>query len=83
VVRCEGLGDLEEPDQLEPVQALRARLVGEDLGEPGVDGGIWPGSNLDVGEPEEPANAVHHGVSEETRRPLSPRSRMSSSMCAR
>ena len=32
VVHGEGLGDLEEPDQLEPVQTLGARLIGVDLG---------------------------------------------------
>ncbi|MEJ7742824.1 MAG: hypothetical protein WKF73_09900 [Nocardioidaceae bacterium] len=40
VVNGDGLGDLEEPDQLEPVQPLGAGLVGVDLREPGVDGRV-------------------------------------------
>ena len=44
VVDGDGLGDLEEPDQLEPVQALGAGLVGMDLGQPGVDGRVGWGS---------------------------------------
>jgi len=32
VVDADGLGDLEEPDQLKPVQTVRAELVGVDLG---------------------------------------------------
>ena len=37
VVDGQGLGDLEEPDQLEPVQALGAGLVTVDLRQPRVD----------------------------------------------
>src|SRR5665811_1199176 len=37
VVDGQGLGDLEEPDQLEPVQALSAGLVAVDLRQPRVD----------------------------------------------
>jgi hypothetical protein len=32
VVDGDGLGDLQEPDQLEPIEALGARLVAVDLG---------------------------------------------------
>ena len=48
--------------QLEPVQALSAGLVGVDLWGPGVYGRIGRDQPVDVGEPEEPANAVHHRV---------------------
>lgn len=34
VVDADGLGDLEEPDQLESIQALGPRLITVDLGEP-------------------------------------------------
>ena len=40
VVDGDGLGDLEEPDQLEPVQALGAGLVAVDLRQPRVDGRV-------------------------------------------
>ena len=62
VVDGDGLGDLQEPDQLEPVQALGAGLIGMDLGQSGVDGGVGRDQAVDVGEPEEPANRVHHRV---------------------
>jgi hypothetical protein len=62
VVHGDGLGDLEEPDQLEAVQALRARLILVDLGEPGVDGRVAGDQSVDVGEPEEAPNAVQHRV---------------------
>ena len=62
VVDGDGLGDLEEPDQLEPVQALGAGLVGVDLGQPCVDGGVGGDQPVDVGEPEEPPDGVHRGV---------------------
>ena len=57
VVDGDGLGDLEEPDQLEPVQALGAGLVAVDLRQPGVDGRVGGDEPVDVGEPEEPADA--------------------------
>jgi hypothetical protein len=37
VVHGQRLGDLQEPDQLEPVQALGAGVVGVDPRQPGVD----------------------------------------------
>ncbi|WP_041307246.1 hypothetical protein [Intrasporangium calvum] len=37
VVHGDGLGDLQEPDQLEPVQALDAGLVAVDFRQPSVD----------------------------------------------
>jgi hypothetical protein len=62
VVHGEGLGDLEESDQLEPVQTLGARLIGVDPRKPGVDGGVGADQAVDVGEPEEAADSVHHRV---------------------
>ena len=62
VVHGDGLGDLEEPDQLEAVQALGARLILVDLGEPGVDGRVAGDQAVDVGEPEEAPHRVHRGV---------------------
>jgi hypothetical protein len=62
VVHGDGLCDLEEPDQLEPVQALGTCLVLVDLGQPSVDGRVRGDETVDVGEPEEPADAVHHRV---------------------
>jgi hypothetical protein len=57
-----GLGDLEEPDQLEPVQALGAGLVLVDLWQPGIDGRVGRDETVDMGEPEEPADSVHHRI---------------------
>ena len=57
VVDGEGLGDLEEPDQLEPVQSLGAGLVAVDLRQSGVDGWVGGDEAVDVREPEEPADA--------------------------
>jgi hypothetical protein len=54
VVDGDGLGDLEEADQLKAVQAVGAGLVVVHLGQPGVDGGVGRGQPVDVGEPEEP-----------------------------
>jgi len=62
VVDADGLGDLEEPDQLETVEALGAGLVAVDLGESGVDGWVGDDQTVDVREPEEPADRVHHRV---------------------
>lgn len=62
VVHCDGLRDLAQPDQLEPVQALGAGLVLVDLRQLGVDRGVAGEDPVDVGEPEEPASAVHHCV---------------------
>ena len=60
VVDGDGLGDLEESDQLEPVQALGAGLVAVDLGKPCVDRGVGGDGAVDVGVAEEPADPVHH-----------------------
>jgi hypothetical protein len=62
VVHGQGLGDLEEPDQLEPVQPLSAGLVGVDLRQPGVDGGVSGDQAVDVRESEESTYPVHHRV---------------------
>ncbi len=40
VVHADGLGDLEETDQLQPVQALGARLVSVDLRQPRIHRGV-------------------------------------------
>jgi hypothetical protein len=53
---------LEEPDELEPVQALGVRLVGVDLRQPRVDGWVGGDEAVDVGEPEVSADPVQHGV---------------------
>ena len=53
MVDADGLGDLEEADQLEPVQSLGPGLVAVDLGEPGVDSRVGGDEPVDVGEPEE------------------------------
>ena len=62
VVDGEGLGDLEEPDQLEPVQALGAGLVAVDLRQSCVDGWVGGDEAVDVGEAEVAADGVHHRV---------------------
>ena len=62
VVDGDGLGDLEEADELESVQPLGSRLVAMDLREPGVDGRVGRDQAVDVGEPEEPADPVCHRV---------------------
>ena len=83
VVDGDGLGDLQEPDQLEPVQALGAGLVAVHLGQPGVDGRVGGDQPVDVGEPEEPADAVHHRDDRGVHQPGSPSWRMYSSTWAR
>ncbi len=60
VVDGDGLGDLQEPDQLEPVQAVDAGLIAVDLRRPGMHGRVGRDQPVDVGEPEEPAHPVHH-----------------------
>ena len=60
VVDGDGLGDLEEPDQLGPVQALGAGLVAMHLRQPCVDRWVGADEAVDVGEPEVPAHRVHH-----------------------
>ena len=73
VVDADPLGDLEEPDQLEPVQTLSVGLVLVDSRQPGVDGGVGGDRAIDVGVPEEPAHAVHHLLTDEGRSPRLPR----------
>ena len=83
VVDTERLGHLEEPDQLEPVQALGAGLVTMDLRQPCVDGGVGRDEAVDVREPEEPSDRVHHGDDRGVHQPGRPSWRMYSSTWAR
>jgi hypothetical protein len=83
MVDGDGLCDLEEADQPEPVEALGAGLVGVDLGQAGGDGWVGGDTAVDVREPEEATEAVHMVLIEESRIPLSWRWRMYSSMRAR
>jgi hypothetical protein len=78
MVDADGLGDLEESDQLEPVQALGAGLVAVDFGEACVDGWVGDDEAVDVGEPEEATHGVHRGVDRGGHQPGpdSPRYRM-------
>jgi hypothetical protein len=62
VVDRDGLGDLQEPDQLQPVESLGAGLVGVDLGQPSINGRIARDQPVDVGEAEVSADGVHGGV---------------------
>ena len=64
VVDADGLGDLQEPDQLKPVQALGAGLVALHLRQPGVHGGVGRDQPVDVRELEvatDTAQHRHHG----------------------
>jgi len=58
VVGGDGLGDLEEPDQLEPVQSLGAGLVAVDLRQSCVDSRV----GRVEGEADVAADGVHHRV---------------------
>ena len=60
VVDADGLGDLKEPDQLQPVQPLGTRLVAVDLRQPCIDRRVGRDEAVDVREPEVPAHGVHH-----------------------
>ena len=60
VVDGDGLRDLQEAGQLESVQTLGSGLVAVHLREARVHGGVGGDVPDDVGEPEEPADAVHH-----------------------
>ena len=53
------LGNLEEPDELEPVQSLGSRLVAVDFRESRVDGWVGHDEAVDVGEREEASHRVH------------------------
>jgi hypothetical protein len=83
VVNRNGLGDLEEADQLEPVQALSPCLVLVDLRQSGVDDRVGRDQAVDVGESEESPNACIIVLTEDGIRPVSPRWRMYNSTCAR
>lgn len=69
-------GDLQEPDQLEPVQALGAGLVGVHLGEAGVDGGSAVISPSMWANRKKPRTACIMVFTEESRSPDSCRRRM-------
>ena len=58
----EGLGDLEEPDQLEAVQFLGPGFVSMDLGQPGINRWVAGDHAVDVGKPEVSAHRMHGGV---------------------
>jgi hypothetical protein len=49
-------------NELETVESLGTGLVGVDIGQSGVDGRVGGDEAVDVREPEEPADAVQHGV---------------------
>ena len=83
MVDGDGLGDLEEADLLEPVPAVGAGLVGVDLRQPGVDGGVGRDQPVDVGKPDEPADPCILVFIEDAIRPASPRPRTYSSTGAR
>ncbi len=74
MVHRDGLGDLGEPDQLEPVRPLGARLVMVPFRQPGVDRRVRGDGAVDVSEPEEPADAVHHRVDRGVHQPGLPES---------
>ena len=59
MVDADGLGDLEEPDQLEPVKSLGAGLVAMDLRQPRVHRRVGADEAVDVGEAEVHAHGVH------------------------
>jgi hypothetical protein len=60
MVDGEGLSDLKESDQLEPIEPLGAGLVAVDLGQSCVHRRIGGDDPVDVGVPEEAADPVHH-----------------------
>lgn len=60
VVNGEGLSDLKEPDELKSVQSLGSGLVAVDLREPRVDGRVRHDEPVDVREPEEASDPMHH-----------------------
>ena len=76
MVDADGLGDLEESDQLEPVQALGAGLVAVDLGEACVDGWVRDDEAVDVANRKKPRTACIEVLTEEAINPDSPRYRM-------
>jgi hypothetical protein len=56
------VGDLQEADELEPVESLSPGLISVDLRQSGVDGWVGGDEPVDVREPEEPPHGVQHGV---------------------
>ena len=76
MVDGEGLGSLEEPDELETVQAMGAGFVAVDLREPWRRPRVEDDKTVDVGVPEEPADGMHHRDTEESISPVSPSWRM-------
>ena len=60
MVDADGLGDLKEPDELEPVKAVGAGLVMMDLWQPRIHRGVGADEAVDVGEAEVSAHGVHH-----------------------
>ena len=60
MVDGECLSDLQEADEFEPVQSLGSGLVTVDLREPRVDSWVGHDQAVDVREPEEASDRVHH-----------------------
>ena len=71
MVHGESLGDFQEPNELKPVDTLGACLVGVDLGQPGVDGGVGGDPSVDVPNRKNPRTPCSMVLIEESRSPLS------------
>ena len=67
---------MEEADELEPVEALGAGLIGVDPRQSGVDGRVGGDEAVDVREPDESSDPVSIVLIEESRNPLSWKWRM-------
>jgi hypothetical protein len=76
VVHGDGLGDLEEADQLQPVQALGAGLVPVDFGSRAYTAGSAGMVPSMWANRKNPRTACIIVFTEESIRPASPRSRM-------
>ena len=61
VMDGERLGDLEEPDELEPVQSLGAGFVAVHLRQACIYGGVGHDESVNVGVAEVAADGVHRG----------------------
>ena len=72
-VDADGLSDLEEPDQLQAVQALGAGLVAIDLRRPRVDGWVGGDQAVDVANRKKPRTACIAVFTEESISPDSPK----------
>ena len=70
MVHREGLGDVEEADELEPVESLGAGLVGVDLWESGVERGRRR-SGRRYADRTNPRTACNMVLIEESRNPAS------------